>query len=169
MNKSQEWNGEILTSKKEVNNIFNLDFLDFLKALNQTQVKYILVGGYSVIIYGHSRTTGDMDLWLEQSTDNYENLTSAFDIFGMPIFDMTKERFLSNTMDVFSFGRPPVSIDLMTQVKGLKFAEAFANAQFFEIDDVKIRVLHLNDLRKAKKASNRPKDQDDLLNLPDPI
>ncbi|WP_262485400.1 hypothetical protein [Dyadobacter alkalitolerans] len=42
-------------------NIFNDDFHDFLKSLNECQVEYI-VGGYSVIVHGYSRTTGDMDI-----------------------------------------------------------------------------------------------------------
>jgi hypothetical protein len=44
-----------------MNNIFNEDFQDFIRSFNENDVKYILVGGYSVIIYGYSRTTGDMD------------------------------------------------------------------------------------------------------------
>jgi hypothetical protein len=43
-------------------NIFNEDFRDFLRAFNSYDVKYILVGGYSVIQHGYSRTTGDMDI-----------------------------------------------------------------------------------------------------------
>ena len=44
-------------------NIFHQDFLDFLSALNEAEVRYILVGGYSVVLHGYPRTTGDMDLW----------------------------------------------------------------------------------------------------------
>ena len=43
-------------------NIFNDDFRDFLKSLNNNNVNYILVGGYSVILHGYSRTIGDMDI-----------------------------------------------------------------------------------------------------------
>jgi hypothetical protein len=52
-------------------NIFNQDFRYFISALNQEEVRYILVGGYSVILHGYSRTTGDMDLWVERSSENY--------------------------------------------------------------------------------------------------
>jgi len=54
-------------------NIFNEDFRDFLKTLNDHKVDYLLVGGYAVILHGYRRTTGI----------------------------------------------PPVSIDLMKEVKGL--------------------------------------------------
>ena len=141
--------------------------MEFIRALNKAEVRYILVGGYSVILHGYSRTTGDMDVWIEKTPDNYDRLVDAFHMFKMPLFDMTKDRFLSSEFDVFSYGRPPVSIDIMTHVKGLKFKEAFESAEIFEINQTKIRALHLNHLRKAKRASNRPKDQDDLLNLPD--
>lgn len=45
-----------------MSNIFNEDFRDFLAAFNKAEVKYILVGGFSVILHGYSRTTGDMDI-----------------------------------------------------------------------------------------------------------
>ena len=41
-----------------MNNIFNSDFQEFLKAFEDFKVEYVLVGGYSVIIHGYSRTTG---------------------------------------------------------------------------------------------------------------
>ena len=55
-------------------NIFNPDFQDFITALNENEVKYILIGGYSVIIHGYNRTTGDMDIWVEPTSMNYEHL-----------------------------------------------------------------------------------------------
>jgi hypothetical protein len=45
-------------------NIFNDDFIDFLTFLNQNEVEYIVVGGYAVIIRGYSRSTGDLDIWV---------------------------------------------------------------------------------------------------------
>lgn len=59
-------------------NIFNSDFRDFIMALNKNAVKYILVGGYSVILHGYSRTTGDMDIWVERSDENYSKIVKAF-------------------------------------------------------------------------------------------
>ncbi len=46
-----------------MNKLFNQDFQDFIRALNNNQVEYLLVGGYSVILHGYQRNTGDMDLW----------------------------------------------------------------------------------------------------------
>jgi hypothetical protein len=46
------------------NNIFNPDFYEFLASFERADVEYVLVGGYSVIIHGYQRTTGDMDLFV---------------------------------------------------------------------------------------------------------
>jgi len=147
-------------------NIFNSDFRDFISALNSQSVRYILVGGYSVILHGYPRTTGDMDIWVERSVENYQNIKKAFDQFGMPVFDMTLDNFLSHpNWDVFTFGTPPVAIDLMVQVQGLDFEMAYENSVLFEDDGLSVRTIHKNDLIQTKKVVNRPKDQDDLLNL----
>ena len=75
-------------------NIFNSDFRDFIAALNNNEVRYMLVGGYSVILHGYSRTTGDMDLWVERTKENYLKIRKSFEEFGMPVFDMSEENFL---------------------------------------------------------------------------
>jgi hypothetical protein len=147
-------------------NIFNDDFREFIKLFNEFRVRYILVGGYSVILHGNPRTTGDMDLWVDQTSENYQNIKLAFLNFGMPIFDMTEENFLNDTnLEVFTFGRPPLSIDIMTTVKGLNFNECYTNSVFFEEDGLQIRTIHFNNLISAKKASGRFKDLDDLEKL----
>lgn len=149
-----------------MSNIFNRDFQDFLKAFNNNDVDYILLGGYAVILHGYSRTTGDMDVLVRKSKQNYEKIVTAFLEFGMPTFDMTEENFLKNkNVDVFSFGVPPISIDIMTAAKGLDFEEAFQNAITHKVDNLPIKVIHINDLIQLKKAVNRPKDINDIQHL----
>lgn len=150
-----------------MSNIFNPDFQDFIAALNQCEVKYILVGGYAVILHGYSRTTGDMDIWVQPSSENYQRLVRAFQVFGMPVFDMTEEKFLNlDFNDVFTFGRPPVSIDIITRIKGLDFDETFVAAQWFELEEnLAVRALNLKALIQAKRASGRNKDLDDIEHL----
>lgn len=147
-------------------NIFNADFRDFIASLNKYGVKYILVGGYSVILHGYSRTTGDMDLWVERSEENYLKIKNAFEDFVMPVFDMTQENFLHHSVwDVFTFGLPPVAIDLMIKLEGFNFQEVYQRAVTFYEDDLEIRVIHKNDLIAAKKKAGRSKDLNDLEHL----
>ena len=52
-------------------NIFNDDFKDFILYLNLNEVEYIVVGGYAVIIRGYSRSTGDIDIWVNKTEENF--------------------------------------------------------------------------------------------------
>jgi hypothetical protein len=146
--------------------VFNDDFRDFIQALNNNSVEYILVGGYAVILHGYRRVTGDMDIWVNRTKENYSRLTKAFDEFGLPVFDMTEKKFLdADTADVFSFGRPPVSIDILTKLKGVEFDDASSQAMQFDENGLVIRFIHLNNLIEAKKAAGRHKDLDDIEKL----
>lgn len=73
-----------------MSNILNEDFKDFIKAFDENDVEYILVGGYAVIMHGYNRTTGDMDIWVNRTKENYQKVVTAFMDFGMPVFDMTE-------------------------------------------------------------------------------
>lgn len=144
---------------------FNEDFKDFLRALNNQKVEYILVGGMAVILHGYVRTTGDMDVWVKKTKENYKRIVSAFYEFRMPVFDMSEENFLRDDFDVWMFGVEPVKIELMTAVKGLEFNEAYVLSQIHDEDELPVRYLHINSLIAAKKAAGRYKDLDDINQL----
>jgi len=129
-------------------------------------VRYILVGGYAVVLHGYIRTTGDLDIWVEPTAENYTRLAGALDRFGIPKNAISAKAFLRiRDNDVFTFGRPPVSIDLMTDVRGLDFTTAFKDATMIEVDGLSVRLLDLMSLITAKKAAGRYKDLDDIEHL----
>ena len=163
----QEWIRRYFQLVKiKMGNIFNSDFQDFLTALNGAEVKYVLVGGYSVIYHGFPRTTGDLDVFVEVSKNNYDKLVIAFKQFQMPLFDMTEESFLHKTnINVYTFGRPPVCIEILKEISGFSFSEIYKNAIETVFEEIPMKVIHLNDLRKNKKISGRAKDINDLENL----
>jgi hypothetical protein len=148
-------------------NIFNRDFQEFILALNLNQVAYILVGGYAVIIHGYSRTTGDMDIWVNPTEKNYYKLMNAFFDFGLPTHAISLDEFMDPTqVDVFTFGRPPVCLDIMTSVKGLSFQDAWNNSITFPLDnELEVKTLCHEDLIVTKQASGRHRDLDDIENL----
>jgi len=147
-------------------NIFNDDFKDFIIFLNQYEVEYIVVGGYAVIIRGYSRSTGDIDIWVNKTDNNFIKLHKAMKAFGLPEIAIKKEAFFSEEFDVFSFGKPPYAIEVMTAVKGLLFKDTFENATIEQINDIPVRIIHLQNLIEAKKAAGRSKDINDIENLP---
>ena len=84
----------------------------------------------------------------------------------MPVFDMTEDNFLHYPVwDVFTFGIPPVAIDLMIGMEGFDFQEIYERSIIFKDENLEIRVIHKNDLIAAKQKAGRLKDLDDLENL----
>lgn len=145
--------------------IFNEDFADFIRCLNKHYVEYMLVGGYAVILRGYSRSTGDMDIWVNRTESNFSQLQKSIAEFGLPLAAIPKEKFFSIDYDVFSFGRPPYAIEVMTALKGVDFMDAFEKATILQVDNIDVRVIHLNQLIQAKKAAGRYKDLNDIENL----
>ena len=79
---------------------------------------------------------------------------------------MTPENFLDNpNFDVFTFGRQPVAIDVITAIKGLDFETTYNQAKDVVVEGITIRLIHYNDLIIAKRAAGRPRDINDLDNL----
>ena len=141
------------------------DFKEFLKLLNSSRVRYLLIGGYAVNFHGHHRTTGDMDLWIAVDPDNAHRISAALQQFGFASATVPAEMFLEKGR-IFRFGVKPVRIELLTSPSGIDFEPCYARRIETEIEGVLVPVVALHDLRQNKRAAGRLKDQDDLLNLP---
>jgi hypothetical protein len=147
--------------------IFNPDFRDFINCLSKQRVQYMLVGGYAVIIRGYSRSTGDMDIWVNKTSENFKLLLNAITEFGLPLAAVPEHQFFSDQYDVFSFGRPPYAIEILTDLKGISsFDEAYQLSTIEAVDDLNVQVIHLKHLILSKEAANRHKDKNDIDNLP---
>jgi hypothetical protein len=64
-------------------------------------------------------------------------------------------------------GVAPIRIEILTRISGVEFEKCFPRADLLNVDGNVIRVISLEDLRANKRASGRPKDLDDLENLPE--
>ncbi len=144
-------------------NVFNIDFLEFLELLDKHEVEYLLVGGYAVILHGYSRSTGDMDLWVNQTTENYNKLKLVYTNFGAPIFSI--EDFESDKFDVWSIGVEPRKIEILTKASGLEFTESKKNCENINFDKFKIPYIDFEDLMKNKRTTGRLKDLADVEQL----
>jgi len=143
--------------------LFNRDFLDFIEALNNEAVEYILVGGYAVILHGYVRSTADMDVWVNKTSTNYQKLKKAFLHFGAPVF--SEQEFLGDEFDVWGIGIEPNRIEVLNKIKGVEFSEAFPFCQAFLQNNVEIKYIHLKHLLIAKEAAGRFKDKADIEEL----
>jgi hypothetical protein len=144
-------------------NLFNEDFQDFIRAFNDNRVRYILVGGYAVILHGYIRSTADMDIWVDKTKVNYQKLKKALNQFGAPGF--SENEFLGDEFNVWGFGREPNRIEILSEVKGLKFDVAYKKSITYEQENLPIRFINFNDLLESKKAAGRFKDKNDIEQL----
>lgn len=87
--------------------------------------------------------------------------------FGAGNVGIKEADFLDPAIDVLKMGREPIRVDMMMHMKGLHFPDAYPNLEILECDGISVSYLSLVDLRTAKKASNRAKDQNDLEHLPE--
>lgn len=136
----------------------NENFSDFLKLLNQHNVKYVLVGGWAVIFEGYSRNTDDIDVFIEREEGNALKMLDVIKDFLGSTIGFTKEDFLKEE-NVIMMGRRPFRIDVLTDISGVSFEEVYKTSKIYDDDDgLKIRCIHINELIKNKKASGRLKD-----------
>jgi len=141
------------------------DFKEFLKSLNASHVEYLLVGGYAVGLHGYPRATVDLDVWVRPTLDNAKRVIAALGEFG---FDGTKLRpdLFINPDSLVRFGVPPFRIEIMTSIDGVTFDPCYQRSVRFQLEDIEVLVISLDDLKTNKRAAGRHKDLNDLENLP---
>lgn len=145
----------------------NIEILDIWKYLHQNEVKYLTIGGFAVNFYGYNRTTGDIDLLIEDSLENRKKLRKTFKDIGIGDFkEIEYIDFLPGWTDfTLSYG---MRLDIMTAIKGLdekSFDDLYQISKVSYISDVPIRFIDYENLVLSKKATNRPKDQLDVEEL----
>lgn len=142
------------------------EFKEFLKLLNDADVRYLLIGGYAVGYHGYPRSTADMDIWVAVSPDNAAKLVGVFERFGMRDAGLTPSLFQERGK-IIRVGVPPMRIEILTEIDGVDFGECYESRVTTVIDGQKIEIISRRHLRKNKRASGRHKDLDDLENLPE--
>jgi predicted nucleotidyltransferase len=140
------------------------DFSEFLKLLNSKQIEYLLIGGWAVGYYGYPRATGNMDIWISTKKENADKVIQAFKEFGFDVPDLSSELF-TKANQITRIGVPPLRIKVLTTISRVTFAECFLNRNVVSIDNIKINLISLEDLKKNKAASKRHRDLDDLEKL----
>lgn len=140
------------------------DFVDFVELLNKFQVDYMVVGGYALAFHGEPRTTGDMDIWIACNSENAEKTVHVLDAFGMKALGFTKDDFLEPGI-ITQIGYPPLRIDILTEIDGITFEEAFQNRKYFKHGKLEISFIGWNEFIKNKEAAGRKKDIQDVKRL----
>jgi hypothetical protein len=140
------------------------DFKEFIELLNAHKVRYLVVGGYAVAFHGHPRYTKDLDVWIDLSPKNADNVMKALEKFGFGSLGLKSEDFLESNQ-IVQLGYPPNRIDILTTLKQLKFEDCYTARVDVEIQGVKINFIDLENLKKNKRATGRPQDLADAESL----
>lgn len=143
---------------------FPRDFKEFLKLLNSKQIEYLVIGGYAVGFHGYPRATGDLDVWISANEKNALKMVEALRQFGFDLPDLNKEVFLKEKK-VIRMGVPPMRLEILTSIDGVRFDECFSNRVIADFDDFKVNFISKKDLLTNKRASGRPQDMVDCDKL----
>jgi len=149
---------------------FSPDTRAFLRLLHEHGVRYLIVGGEAVIFHGHARLTGDVDVLFANDPENLRRLYQALDAFwkgDVPGLRSAEELAPEGT--IVQFGVPPNRIDLINEIDGVGFDEAWQSRKeavmVEEADETPVPYIGREALVKNKRAAGRPKDLDDLAYL----
>jgi hypothetical protein len=142
----------------------NPDFKELLLAFNAHNVEYLIVGAHALAAHGHVRATKDLDLWVRPETLNAQRVIKALLAFGAPLNDLTAAD-LSKKETIFQIGLPPVRIDIITNIDGVEFEEAWPDRLETLFGGVPAFVLSRHHLIMNKKTAGRLQDLADVQQL----
>jgi len=145
----------------------NPDYKELLQLLNESQVDYLIVGGFAVMKYGEPRFTKDLDVWVHNSARNSHRLVEALTKFGAPLEHdgITPETFTDKEI-VYQIGIAPVRIDILTQITGVEFPDAWGKRVSSTFFGVPVHFISRSDLEVNKRALGRASDLEDLKRNP---
>lgn len=141
--------------------LFEEEIILFFKSLFSENVKFILVGGLAVNYHGFNRTTGDIDIWIDDTKENRINFIKALKKYGIEGAEVYMNLpFIAGYSEIMLDNG--IRIDLMSEMQFFKkenFEECYHMANNFKLaTDVEIKVVHINTLISEKEQSKRPKD-----------
>lgn len=148
------------------------------KELNAKRVKYLVVGGIAVNLYGFARATGDLDIVILLETENIKKMLSVIKHLKLkPRIPVNIEDLLDagvreswireKNLKVFSLSDPtsPMEqVDILLE-HDLDFKRAYEDREVVQAGTVKIPLVSLSDLIKMKNSVGRERDVIDVKAL----
>lgn len=152
---------------------------EIFRALEEANVRYLVVGGVAVVLHGHPRFTADLDLVLDLTPTNASAAIATLQRLDfrprapVPAEDFEKDEVRTKWREekgltVFSLWSPSypgTEVDLFVE-EPFDFGEAWSRRLDAVLDDgTTVHVVGMDDLRSLKQAAGRPKDLDDVEKL----
>ena len=142
---------------------------DLLQRLIEAEVRFVLVGGLAVNAWGYLRGTRDVDVVPDPAPENIAKLDALLRALGGKV-DVGGRLLEPDAITTFlrTGDRTLVATDLgqVDVLQGLPqvppYADLEERAEDVDLDGLAIRVCSLEHLLEMKRASDRPRDRDDL-------
>jgi hypothetical protein len=142
----------------------NPDFVDLLRAFVAADVRFLIVGAYALALHGRPRATGDLDVWVAADPANAARVMTALRAFGAPMSEITEADFARPGV-VYQIGIPPGRIDILTELTGLTFGDAWRDRLRGRFGDIEVDFIGREAFVRNKRAIGRPKDLGDIEGL----
>jgi predicted nucleotidyltransferase len=140
------------------------DFKELLELLNRHNVRYLLIGGYAVGLYGYPRSTNDIDIVIASDVENANRLVAALTEFGFGETSVSPELFTRKNSRVI-LGIEPMAVDLLNYLVGTNFEQAFEKRRLVEAEGIQISLISYDDLIANKRSVGRLHDLADVEKL----
>ena len=138
------------------------DLARICQSLNDAGARYVLIGGFAVIAHGGARTTKDIDLLIDPSTENVGRVKRALRILEDHAVDEVSDDDVARYTVVRVADE--VVVDLMALACGIDYAAASADVHALTIGGVVVPVASPQTLIRTKDTM-RPSDAADRLYL----
>jgi predicted nucleotidyltransferase len=140
-----------------------------LQRLREAEIDFVLVGGLAVNAWGYLRATRDVDLVPDPSSDNLARLDALLIELGGKV-EVGESLLESSAIKTFlrTGDRTLVLTELgrIDVLQGLPQVPSFAaldeRSTEVDLDGLVLKICSLDDLLAMKRASDRPRDRDDL-------
>ena len=135
------------------------DLVALCEALNKEQVRYVLIGGFAVILQGFVRATKDIDLLVDSSPENVRRIKRAMAILPDNAIDLIAD----DEVEIYGVVRiaDEIVVDLMRSACGIGYDETQGRIDLMHIEGVPIPVA-ARSLLIATKQTLRPSDAADV-------
>ena len=139
------------------------DLKELLRAFNDHEVKYLIVGAYAFGVHAEPWATKDLDIFIRADEENSKAVFRALAQYGALLTGLNPSDFMDGA--TFQIGQPPTRIDIL-QLDGINFDAAWQNRIEGSIDgEIKIAIISKQDLIRNKLATGREQDILDVKTL----
>lgn len=134
-----------------------------LRALLDEGARFLVAGAHALAVHGVPRATGDLDIWIDRDPTNAERVWRAIISFGAPVesLDVSLDELCKPGI-VVQVGLAPRRIDLLTDLTGVDFQNAWADRVIHSVEETDVPFLGRRSLVQNKRATGRLKDLADL-------